>query len=395
MHLITDVLIDPISQISFLIAGGFSCALQDGILLRGSPVVRIANASGRVKYLIISARWLIYLFVVGDASKIHQLNSLIDDHLENKIKLSIRVDLEICHWYYIIYITVKTVFLLRDVWATILNLNEKSDTFYRVNLWSLKDRVTSRCRNRGAISDSQAWPQCQSWKCPGDNESLPRSKDQCSRHAEKRCSAATAYAALQGSEDELVAEQGLEAEDIALKTPGSETEDTEDNGANAEESHSPARRFTFLRRFRSPRFGEAHHKRVPTPMKRKYRRKKSKEDIIDDEVAGAEEEPPSPDQTGMPDPYYPIYLPIDQAFKAKYVFHHKRGKTFQERLYVFLEHPGGWLCFVYHFAVWVFCTSVRAERHYFLHSAINMFSDISYERFVKTRIYIHLFTIKS
>ncbi|XP_018304181.1 potassium voltage-gated channel subfamily KQT member 1 isoform X2 [Mycetomoellerius zeteki] len=187
----------------------------------------------------------------------------------------------------------------------------------------------------------------------GDNESLPRSKDQCSRHAEKRCSAVTAYAALQGSEDELVAEQSLEAEDTALKTPGSETEDTEDNGANAEESHSPTRRFTFLRRFRSPRFGEAHHKRVPTPMKRKYRRKKSKEDIIDNDVAGAEEEPPSPDQTGMPDPYYPIYLPIDQAFKAKYVFHHKRGKTFQERLYVFLEHPGGWLCFVYHFAVFM------------------------------------------
>jgi len=162
---------------------------------------------------------------------------------------------------------------------------------------------------------------------------------------------ATAYAALQGSEDELVTEQGLETEDTALKTPGSETEDTEDNGANAEEPPSPARRFTFLRRFRSPRFGEAHHKRVPTPMKRKYRRKKSKEDIIDNDVAGAEEEPPSPDQTGMPDPYYPIYLPIDQAFKAKYVFHHKRGKTFQERLYVFLEHPGGWLCFVYHFAV--------------------------------------------
>ncbi|XP_012225763.1 potassium voltage-gated channel subfamily KQT member 1 isoform X3 [Linepithema humile] len=188
-----------------------------------------------------------------------------------------------------------------------------------------------------------------------NNESLPRSKDQCSRHAEKRCSTAAAYAALQGSEDELAAEQGLEAEDAALKTPGSETEDTEDNGANAEEPPSPARRFTFLRRFRSPRFGEAHHKRVPTPMKRKYRRKKSKDDIIDNDVAGAEgeEEPPSPGQTGMPDSYYPIYLPIDQAFKAKYVFHHKRGKTFQERLYVFLEHPGGWLCFIYHFAVFM------------------------------------------
>ncbi|XP_015174488.1 PREDICTED: potassium voltage-gated channel subfamily KQT member 1 isoform X4 [Polistes dominula] len=118
--------------------------------------------------------------------------------------------------------------------------------------------------------------------------------------------------------------------------------------------HSPNRRFTFLRRFRSPRFGEAHHKRVPTPMKRKHRRKKSKDDIIENEVNGAdEEEPPSPDQTGVPDPYYPIYLPIDQAFKAKYVFHHKKGKTFQERLYVFLEHPGGWLCFIYHFTVFM------------------------------------------
>lgn len=54
---------------------------------------------------------------------------------------------------------------------------------------------------------------------------------------------------------------------------------------------------------------------------------------------------------GVPDPYYPIALPIDQAFKAKYVFHHRRGKTFQERLYVFLEHPCGWICFVYHFTV--------------------------------------------
>jgi hypothetical protein len=56
-------------------------------------------------------------------------------------------------------------------------------------------------------------------------------------------------------------------------------------------------------------------------------------------------------EKGVPDPYYPIYLPIDQAFKAKYVFHHKRGKTSQERVYLFLEHPGGWLCFIYHFGV--------------------------------------------
>ncbi|XP_076299296.1 KCNQ potassium channel isoform X2 [Lasioglossum baleicum] len=188
----------------------------------------------------------------------------------------------------------------------------------------------------------------------GENlESLPRGKDQCSRLTEKRPSAAAAYAALQGSEDELVAEHCLESEDAALKTPGSETEDTEDNGGHMEEPVSPNRRFTFLRRFRSPRFGEGHHKRVPTPMKRKYRRKKSKDDIIDSEMNPAEIEPASLNQAGVPDPYYPIYLPIDQAFKAKYLFHHKKGKTFQERLYVFLEHPGGWICFVYHFTVFM------------------------------------------
>lgn len=64
-----------------------------------------------------------------------------------------------------------------------------------------------------------------------------------------------------------------------------------------------------------------------------------------------DEPPPDPPPPGVPDPYYPIYLPIDQAFKAKYVFHQRRGKTFQEKVYVFLEHPGGWLCFIYHFTV--------------------------------------------
>ncbi|XP_046394813.1 potassium voltage-gated channel subfamily KQT member 1-like isoform X2 [Ischnura elegans] len=59
---------------------------------------------------------------------------------------------------------------------------------------------------------------------------------------------------------------------------------------------------------------------------------------------------------GVPDPYYPIYLPMDQAFKAKYVFHHKRAgrtRTLQDRAYLFLEHPVGWLCFVYHFTVFM------------------------------------------
>lgn len=124
---------------------------------------------------------------------------------------------------------------------------------------------------------------------------------------------------------------------------------------SSEEENSE--RLPFLQRLRGhrPRFGEAHHKRVPTPLKRKQRFGRShkndvvqQEDVVDeeDDVVQPEDEP-----RGVPDPYYPIYLPIDQAFKAKYVFHHKKGKTCQERTYVFLEHPGGWLCFIYHFTV--------------------------------------------
>lgn len=111
---------------------------------------------------------------------------------------------------------------------------------------------------------------------------------------------------------------------------------------------------------RTPRFGEAHHRRVPTPLKK---RRKPREDFADlptpnsdaddaaivEVVATGDAKPAAP--PGVPDPYYPIYLPIDQAFKAKYVFHQRKGKSFQERVYVFLEHPCGWICFIYHFAV--------------------------------------------
>lgn len=73
----------------------------------------------------------------------------------------------------------------------------------------------------------------------------------------------------------------------------------------------------------------------------------------DEDIDGVTDtiEPPLEAPKGVPDPYYPIFLPIDQAFKSKYSFHHKKGKTCQERTYVFLEHPGGWLCFIYHFSV--------------------------------------------
>lgn len=122
-----------------------------------------------------------------------------------------------------------------------------------------------------------------------------------------------------------------------------------------------------LQRFRAPRqprFGQVHHKRVPTPLKNKRRRKgepeneSGKQTIVEDtdldtedNVGDEHDELVTPKPKGVPDPYYPIYLPIDQAFKAKYVFHHKKGKSFQERVYLFLEHPGGWICFVYHFSV--------------------------------------------
>lgn len=75
------------------------------------------------------------------------------------------------------------------------------------------------------------------------------------------------------------------------------------------------------------------------------------EDEDDDEDEGDQPGGVGAMPTGVPDPYYPIALPIDQQFKTKYIFHHRRGKTFQERLYVFLEHPGGWICFIYHFSV--------------------------------------------
>lgn len=146
---------------------------------------------------------------------------------------------------------------------------------------------------------------------------------------------------------------GVEEDDNVDKQKDDEEEIDED----AEE------RMPFLQRLRghrTPRFGEAHHKRVPTPIKRKQKnRRRSPEqssageelvsaDDLEDVTSGVED---SEAPRGVPDPYYPIYLPIDQAFKTKYVFQHKKGKTFQERLYVFLEHPGGWLCFIYHFTV--------------------------------------------
>ena len=54
---------------------------------------------------------------------------------------------------------------------------------------------------------------------------------------------------------------------------------------------------------------------------------------------------------------YPLYLPMDRDFEAKYMDrylnkHSKQGKkTKQEKVYMFLEHPNGWCGFLYHMSV--------------------------------------------
>ena len=44
---------------------------------------------------------------------------------------------------------------------------------------------------------------------------------------------------------------------------------------------------------------------------------------------------------GVGSPYYPVYLPMDQDFKAKYMWHHrnlaKRGKSIQELNFMILQ----------------------------------------------------------
>ncbi|XP_053670681.1 potassium voltage-gated channel subfamily KQT member 4-like [Anopheles nili] len=204
------------------------------------------------------------------------------------------------------------------------------------------------------------------------------------------------YRALQGSEDDLVddVESAIETTELNAGDP---------HKAPLHPSGSSPRALKFLRRFRPgkpARTFEPHHKRVPTPMRRRNRSRSRSNDILDgvgasqgqivvdddddddddDDVdmdgnelpgvsmglhhggndaiggtssAGGGGSGNGGKNLGVPNPYYPIALPIDQAFKAKYVFHHRRGKTVQERFYVFLEHPGGWLCFVYHFSVFL------------------------------------------
>lgn len=61
--------------------------------------------------------------------------------------------------------------------------------------------------------------------------------------------------------------------------------------------------------------------------------------------------------------WFPLYLPIDKAFEAKYLNSKVPGKkTAKERIYLFLEHPAGWFGFIYHMLVY-FNTSKCLEKN--------------------------------
>lgn len=80
------------------------------------------------------------------------------------------------------------------------------------------------------------------------------------------------YTTLQASEDDLVDDV-----ELAMETTELNSGDLKDQFNNPDLSPYGLK---FLRRFRTPKF-EAHHRRVPTPMRRKTNRSKSTADILD------------------------------------------------------------------------------------------------------------------
>ena len=116
------------------------------------------------------------------------------------------------------------------------------------------------------------------------------------------------------------------------------------DGLDLEAAQGGGRHFFQARRYVGRRLGHGHHKRHPSPIRRRSREKES----------GKESPPITVNVTtssSYPENFYPIFLPMDQAFKAKYIFSNKKGKTMKEKTYLFLEHPCGWCCFFYHFIV--------------------------------------------
>ncbi|MPC80139.1 uncharacterized protein LOC123520137 [Portunus trituberculatus] len=115
-------------------------------------------------------------------------------------------------------------------------------------------------------------------------------------------------------------------------------------GLDLEAAGGPSSHFSQARRYVGRRLGHGHHKRHPSPIRRRPR----------EEESGKGSPPITVNVTtssSYPENFYPIFLPMDQAFKAKYVFTNKKGKTLKEKTYLFLEHPCGWCCFFYHFIV--------------------------------------------
>ena len=54
--------------------------------------------------------------------------------------------------------------------------------------------------------------------------------------------------------------------------------------------------------------------------------------------------------------YQPLCLPMDRAFESKYLYQYlaknsSRRVTPKEKVYMFLEHPSGWMGFLYHMVV--------------------------------------------
>lgn len=101
-----------------------------------------------------------------------------------------------------------------------------------------------------------------------------------------------------------------------------EDEDDDDDAEvrNIESGHlKPGNRFGFLeehfRRLRSPRFGEAHHKRAPTPLKKKSPMSNRSSVFLSDvslpiENCGG----------GLPSsplPFSPFFLPPPRDYKGK------------------------------------------------------------------------------
>lgn len=98
------------------------------------------------------------------------------------------------------------------------------------------------------------------------------------------------------------------------------------------------------KRAKGHKVGGGRQKRHPSPLKRRPPEEGYYQESSTITVNMAT-------STSCPETFYPIFLPMDQEYKAKYVMNTKKGKTLQEKTFLFLEHPCGWICFTYHFSV--------------------------------------------